>query len=205
MNMMKHREAERNQLANCMLLTMQENGAGGKSDQTPEEWFVGPRAEAAYLDMHLIPHDRALWKLERFEDFIAERSKLIAAKFQWLLVPEVSNRPPQIDGSRVQKALAYLIDTGMLLEDAPLYLTYKGKTFNGKAKRAGIELPDGFVAAPSAAAVRCYEQAGTVRPSENGWQVWKVADGRTLNALFAEAVESADEAPADPTQDLSRL
>ncbi|MET4715944.1 hypothetical protein ABIF63_000047 [Bradyrhizobium japonicum] len=205
MNLMKYREGDRNQLANCMLLTMQENGSGGKSDQMPEDWFVGPRAESAYLDMHLIPHDRSLWKLDRFDDFVVERGKLIAAKFQWLLVPEISARSPQLDGSRVQKALAYLIDTGILLEDAPLYLSYKGQTFIGKARRAGIELADGFIAAPSAAAVRCYEQAGTVRPSENGWQVWKSADGRTLNALFAEAVDSTDEVPTDPSQDLSRL
>jgi hypothetical protein len=32
MNMMRYHDAERNQLANCMLLTQAENGAGGKSD-----------------------------------------------------------------------------------------------------------------------------------------------------------------------------
>ncbi|WP_024338926.1 GmrSD restriction endonuclease domain-containing protein [Bradyrhizobium japonicum] len=196
MNMMKYREAERNQLANCMLLTMQENGAGGKSDLPPEEWFVGERAEADYLQMHLIPSDKSLWKLERFEDFIAERKKLIAEKFNWLLVGEAAERRPAVDSSRIQKALAYLIDSGILLDEAPLYLTYKGKTFTGKAKRSGIELPDGFVAAPSAAAVRCYEQAGTVRPSENGWQVWKSADGRTLNALFADAADTVEDVPS---------
>jgi hypothetical protein len=205
MNMMKYREAERNQLANCMLLTMQENGSGGKSDQTPEEWFVGQRAEPEYLEMHLIPTDKSLWKLERYEDFLAERKKLIAEKFNWLLVPEVAERRSAVDGSRIQKALAYLIDTGILLEEAPLYLSYKGQTFTGKARRAGIQLPDGFIAAPSAAAVRCYEQAGTVRPSENGWQVWKSADGRTLNALFADAADRVDEEPSDSGSDLSRL
>ena len=200
MNMMKYREAERNQLANCMLLTAQENGAGGKSDKTPEEWFVGPRAEHAYLEMHLIPADKALWKLDRFEDLIAERKKLIAEKFQWLLVAEVIERRPPVDDDRIQKTLTYLIDTGMLLEDTPLYLTYKGQTFIGKAKRAGIELPDGITATPSAAAVRCYEQAGTARPTENGWQVWKSDDGRTLNAIFAEALERLDESIPDKPQ-----
>ena len=171
---------------------MQENGSGGKSDLTPEEWFVGPRAQAAYLDMHLIPADKALWKLDRFEDFIIERKKLIAEKFQWLLVPEATERRAPVEDSGIQKALAYLIDTGLLLEEAPLFLSYKGQTFTGKARRTGIELPDGFVATPSAAAVRCYEQAGTARPSENGWQVWKSEDGRTLNAIFAEALERLD-------------
>jgi Protein of unknown function DUF262/Restriction Enzyme Adenine Methylase Associated/Protein of unknown function (DUF1524) len=203
MNLMKYREVDRNQLANCMLLTAQENGAGGKSDQTPEEWFVGPRAEAAYLEMHLIPPDRALWKLDRFEDFIVEGRKLIAEKFNWLLVPEISEPRPTAGDGRIQKALAYLIETGLLLEEAPLYLAYKGRKFTGKARREGIELPDGFVATPSAAAIRCYEQAGAVRPSENGWQVWKSDDGRTLNALFAEAIGSLDDVAPDTSQTLS--
>ena len=37
----------------------------GKSDTPPDEWFKNK--EAAYLDRHLIPHDPALWKLDRFE------------------------------------------------------------------------------------------------------------------------------------------
>jgi len=36
--------------------------------------------------MHLIPKDAALWKLERFEDFVAEPKKLIRAKFSTLLL-----------------------------------------------------------------------------------------------------------------------
>ncbi len=83
MNTMKYREGDRNQLANCMLLTAAENGAGGKSDTPPDEWFEGK--DAAYLDRHLIPPDPALWKLERFEDFIVERKKLIRDKFAYLL------------------------------------------------------------------------------------------------------------------------
>ena len=35
----RYREADRNQLANCMLLTAEENGGGGKSDTPPETWF----------------------------------------------------------------------------------------------------------------------------------------------------------------------
>jgi hypothetical protein len=83
-DLMKYREPERNQLANCMLLTQQENGAGGKGDKPPEAWFADKPEK--YLDMHLIPKDKALWKLERFEDFISERKKLIRAKFSHLIV-----------------------------------------------------------------------------------------------------------------------
>jgi uncharacterized protein with ParB-like and HNH nuclease domain len=85
MNIMRYRDGDRNQLANCMLLTAAENGAGGKSDSPPEEWFRDKDQE--YLDLHLIPHEPALWRIERFEDFIGERKKLIRTKFSYLLTP----------------------------------------------------------------------------------------------------------------------
>ncbi len=81
---MKYREAERNQLANCMLLTQQENGSGGKSATLPEAWFADKSLD--YLEMHLIPSNRELWTLDYFEQFIAERKKLIQAKFSFLLI-----------------------------------------------------------------------------------------------------------------------
>lgn len=82
-DIMKYPVPEQNQLANCMLLTAAENGASGKSDATAEEWFAGK--DDAYLDLHLIPKDRALWKLDRFQDFIEARKKLILEKFKYLL------------------------------------------------------------------------------------------------------------------------
>ena len=80
---MKYRDGARNQLANCMLLTREENGGGQKADKTPDEWFSDKGPE--YLAMHLIPTDRQLWRMERFEDFIEERKKLIRERFEWLL------------------------------------------------------------------------------------------------------------------------
>lgn len=82
-DIMKYREADRNQLANCMLLTARENGAGAKWDTPADEWFADK--DETYLDLHLIPKDRDLWKLDRFEDFIEARKALIRAKFQYLL------------------------------------------------------------------------------------------------------------------------
>ncbi len=83
-NRLKYPAEKRNQLANCMLLTCKENGAGGKSGKTLEEWFADkPESD---LDLHLIPKDRALWSLDRFDDFIEERKKLIRKKFEGLLV-----------------------------------------------------------------------------------------------------------------------
>src|SRR5205823_10525238 len=37
-DLMKYKESERNQLPNCMLLSREENGAGGKSDIPPDKW-----------------------------------------------------------------------------------------------------------------------------------------------------------------------
>ena len=82
-DLLKYHEAERNQLANCMLLSREENGAGGKWDRPPEEWFDGK--PESYLDMHLIPKDSSLYKMDRFEDFIVERKSLIREKFKQLL------------------------------------------------------------------------------------------------------------------------
>jgi len=62
---MKYLEADRNQLANCMLLSKEENGAGGKGDTPPDVWFQDKSAE--YLEKHLIPPDPTLWKPDRFE------------------------------------------------------------------------------------------------------------------------------------------
>jgi Protein of unknown function (DUF1524) len=81
---MKYKERERNQLANCMLLTREENGPSGKGAKIPKIWF-SDKSES-YLDMHLVPKDKELWELERFEDFIVARKELIKAKFKNLLV-----------------------------------------------------------------------------------------------------------------------
>ena len=66
-----------------MLLTREENGAGGKGDTMPEVWFAGK--SDAYLERHLIPRDKKLWKLDHFDDFIAARKDLIREKFAQLL------------------------------------------------------------------------------------------------------------------------
>lgn len=85
-NIMRYPAYTRDQLANCMLLSQEENGAGGKSDTVPEDWFSDKSEE--YLNMHLIPQDSNLWKMENFEDFIVERKKLLQDKFSFLLVSE---------------------------------------------------------------------------------------------------------------------
>ncbi|MFN8546595.1 MAG: DUF262 domain-containing protein [Candidatus Eisenbacteria bacterium] len=83
-DVMKYREADRNQLANCMLLTREENGSGGKSDALPRDWFADKSRE--YLEKHLIPQDPALWEMDQFEAFIEARKALIRANFRNLLL-----------------------------------------------------------------------------------------------------------------------
>ena len=60
-----------------------ENGGGGKTDVLPEDWFAGKSEE--YLDMHLIPRDKELWKMANFEAFIEARNKMITDKFSYLI------------------------------------------------------------------------------------------------------------------------
>lgn len=72
-----------NQIANCMLLTAQENGAGGKTNIPPEVWFEDKSMD--YLEKHLIPKDKSLWQLENYENFIAARKLMIIDKFKSML------------------------------------------------------------------------------------------------------------------------
>ena len=75
---------DRDQFANLMLLTAKENGAGGKSDILPKEWFATKSDD--YLKLHLIPTDKKLWEIDKYEDFIIERRKLIKEKFSDILI-----------------------------------------------------------------------------------------------------------------------
>ena len=77
---MRYKKEDRDQIANLMLLTRDENGAAGKSDIEPSEWFKNK--DDAYLKRHLIPNSPELWKVENFDSFIKERKQLIANKFR---------------------------------------------------------------------------------------------------------------------------
>lgn len=80
---LKYDARDRDQIANLMLLTAKENGYSRKGDKQPSEWFADK--DEAYLDMHLIPKDPELWKLENYEKFIEERKKLILDKFKYMI------------------------------------------------------------------------------------------------------------------------
>lgn len=92
-NILHYRSEHRDQLANCMLLTADENGFSGKCDTPPSEWFARDRFSSdedhqRYLAMHLIPDNPALWKLDRYDDFIEARKELIRQKFSYMLRKE---------------------------------------------------------------------------------------------------------------------
>lgn len=86
-DLMRYKWEDRDQIGNLMLLTAKENGAGGKTDIPPVEWFAKRVAEEGegYLDLHLIPKDPELWKVEQLDRFIEERNKLILDKFSFML------------------------------------------------------------------------------------------------------------------------
>ncbi len=82
-DIMKYPWEQRDQIGNLMLLTAAENGAGGKADNVPEVFFEGK--PEGFLELHLIPKNKELWKMENYESFIDARKKLIVKKFEYLL------------------------------------------------------------------------------------------------------------------------
>jgi hypothetical protein len=79
----KYKKAIRDQISNCMLLTQIENGPAGKRDTPPHEWFSDKNDE--YLELHLIPKDKSLWHVDKFDAFVDARKQLLLEKFKpWI-------------------------------------------------------------------------------------------------------------------------
>ncbi len=76
---MKYKWWDRDQIANLMLLSAEEN-RDEKRDKSPEEWLEDKDDD--YFEIHLIPRNKELWKIKNFEKFIEERRKLIVYKFK---------------------------------------------------------------------------------------------------------------------------
>ncbi len=72
----RYPKADRNVLANCMLLTATENGS--KQDEVPAEFLK--RQNEDFLLRHLIPRDTKLWSLEKYDKFVEARWLLIKKK-----------------------------------------------------------------------------------------------------------------------------
>ena len=88
-----------NEIANRMVL----NSSHLHRDQLPEEYF--PMVEASYpgaLVKQFIPMAPALWKLDRFDDFLAARRELVALKINEFMhgltaKPETVHKRPLAD------------------------------------------------------------------------------------------------------------
>jgi len=76
---MKYKWWDRDQIANLMLLSAEEN-RDEKRDKSPEGWLKNKDDE--YFEIHLIPKNKDLWKIENFEKFVEERKRLIVDKFK---------------------------------------------------------------------------------------------------------------------------
>jgi hypothetical protein len=71
----------RHDFANLALIKADENSA--KQHQSLVEWL--PSRNVQFLKRHLIPEDRLLWDIGRYEDFLIERQKLIRARLENVL------------------------------------------------------------------------------------------------------------------------
>lgn len=76
---MKYKWWDRDQIANLMLLSAEEN-RDEKRDKSPEGWLKNKDDE--YFEIHLVPKNKDLWKIENFEKFVEERKRLIVDKFK---------------------------------------------------------------------------------------------------------------------------
>ena len=76
---MKYKWWDRDQIANLMLLSAEEN-RNEKKDKSLEEWLKDK--DDKYFEIHLIPKNKELWKIENFEKFVKERERLIVDKFK---------------------------------------------------------------------------------------------------------------------------
>ena len=105
---------------------------------------------------------------------------------------ELTQEKESLKTTNKSNALYEIVKAGLLKVGDKVYLDYgpKGKAkthFEGKICSDGIEV-DGVVSSASISALRCIQKITPSRISENGWKVWKTADGMLLeekwNALL---------------------
>ena len=83
-NVPDHVKELRDDFGNLALVIGDENS--GKKSLPLDEWLATRSPE--YLKRHLIPPDKSLWQIGRFEDFLVERRKLLRARLQYIFSPE---------------------------------------------------------------------------------------------------------------------
>lgn len=128
----------------------------------------------------------SIWEISKLES-LTEPGR-IAYKIPSDNEASIVAQPTKTSISVVRRAstknVALLIDGGIIRDGEELFLSYQGKNFTGRASPQGVTLEDGKTYSPSIAAVKCYAQVGSTRPTENGWRVWRNKDRLTLNELF---------------------
>ena len=86
-NLLRYKARERNQLANCIMLSATENPRGNGEEMVKTESWLADKNDS-FLERHLIPKNPDLWQIENFDDFIKERKALILKKFNFMLQGE---------------------------------------------------------------------------------------------------------------------
>jgi hypothetical protein len=77
--------SKKDRLGNLCLRLAPENM--GKQDMPVDEWLES--REPGFLKRHLIPDDQALWKFDRFADFLEAREELVRRRLKVLFGPTV--------------------------------------------------------------------------------------------------------------------
>jgi len=77
-NVPDHVKDLRDDFGNLALVIGDENS--GKKNRPLDDWLATRSQE--YLKRHFIPADRSLWHMEKYEDFLIERRKLLKARIQ---------------------------------------------------------------------------------------------------------------------------
>lgn len=86
-NVADHLKEFRDDFGNLALVISDENSA--KQDRPLDKWLATRSPE--YLKRHHIPPDPSLWHIERFEDFLIERRKLLQARLKYVFSTDVEN------------------------------------------------------------------------------------------------------------------
>ena len=89
-SILHYRSEQRDQIANGMLLTTDENNFNDKcyiplGDRFDRSFFKSDEEHEGCLALHLIPRDKGLWELENYEPFIEAHKQLILDKFSYML------------------------------------------------------------------------------------------------------------------------
>lgn len=80
-NVADHMKEYRDDFANLALIISDENSA--KQNRPLDKWLATRSPE--FLQRHFIPQDQSLWHVERFEEFLIERRKLLRVRLRYVL------------------------------------------------------------------------------------------------------------------------